>query len=85
MCLNSNGCHVYVMLAELGHSLFLLAPAVSIVVTKGNGTDTKNILKGTMRFGLILVSIFCLGGATTVAKAKLFCTRTRSTVSFYSM
>ena len=32
-------------------------PAVSnIVVTNGNGTGTKNVLKGTMRFGLSLLS-----------------------------
>ena len=30
-------------------------------------------------------SVFCLRGATTVAKVKLFSTWTRSTVSFYSM
>ena len=31
-------------------------PAVSNVVTNGNGTGTKNVLKGTVRFGLTLVS-----------------------------
>ena len=31
-------------------------PAVSSVVTNGNGTGTKNVLKGTVRFGLSLVS-----------------------------
>ena len=31
-------------------------PAVSNVVTNGNGTGTKNVLKGTIRFGLSLVS-----------------------------
>ena len=31
-------------------------PAVSNVVTNGNGTGTKNVLKGTVRFGLNLVS-----------------------------
>ena len=30
--------------------------AVSNVVTYGNGTGTKNVLKGTVRFGLSLVS-----------------------------
>ena len=30
--------------------------AVSNVVTNGNGTGTKNVLKETMRFGLSLVS-----------------------------
>ena len=31
-------------------------PAVSNLVTNGNGTGTNNILKGTVRFGLSLVS-----------------------------
>ena len=31
-------------------------PAVSNVVTNGNGTGTKNVLNGTLRFGLNLVS-----------------------------
>ena len=31
-------------------------PAVSNVVTNGNGTGTKNVLKGSVRFGLSLVS-----------------------------
>ena len=52
----SSTCHIYVMQAELGHSQFLYVPAVSNVVTNGNGTGTKNVLKGTVRFGLSLVS-----------------------------
>ena len=44
------------MWAELGHIHFLYMPAVSNVVTNGNGTGTKNVLKGTVRFGLSLVS-----------------------------
>ena len=43
------------MWAELGHSHFLYVPAVSNVAN-GNGTGTKNVLKGTVRFGLSLVS-----------------------------
>ena len=31
-------------------------PAVSNLVANGNGTGTKNVLKGTVRFGLSLVS-----------------------------
>ena len=31
-------------------------PAVSNLVTNGNGAGTKNVLKGTVRFGLGLVS-----------------------------
>ena len=49
-------CHIYVMWTELGHSHFLYMPAVSNVVTNGNGMDTKNVLKGTVRLGLCLVS-----------------------------
>ena len=71
------------MWAELGHSNFSYVPAVSNIVINGNGTGTKNVLKGTVRFGLSLVS--CLRGAITVANVKLFSTWTRSTVSFYSM
>ena len=55
VCHNSSACHVYVMWAELGHS-HLYVPSVSNVVTNGNGTGTKNVLKGAMRFGLTLVS-----------------------------
>ena len=44
------------MWAELGHSHYLYVPAVSNVVANGNGTGTKNVLKGTVRFGLGLVS-----------------------------
>ena len=44
------------MWAELGHSHFLYVPAVSNVVTNGNGTGTKNVLKGTVCLGLSLVS-----------------------------
>ena len=39
--------------AELGHSNFFYVPAVSNVVTTGNGMGTKN---GTVRLGLSLVS-----------------------------
>ena len=51
ICHNSSACHVHVMWAELGHIHFLYVPAVSNVVTNGNGTGTKNVLKGTMRLG----------------------------------
>ena len=44
------------MWAELGHSHFLYVPAVSNVVTNGNDMGTKNVSKGTVRFGLSLVS-----------------------------
>ena len=35
---------------------FFYVPAVSNLVTNGNGTGTKNVLKGTVRFGLSLAS-----------------------------
>ena len=38
-----SACHAYVMWAELGHGHFLYVPAVSNVVTTGNGTDSKNV------------------------------------------
>ena len=56
ICHNSSACHVYVMWAELGRSHFLYVPAVSNVVTNGNGMGTKNVLKRTVRLGLSLVS-----------------------------
>ena len=58
VCHNSGACHAYIMLRELGHSHFLYVQAVSNVVTNGNVTGTKNVLKGTVRFGLSLVSSF---------------------------
>ena len=56
ICHISSACHVYVMWAELGHSHFLCVPAVSNIVTNGIGMGTKNVLKGTVRLGLSLVS-----------------------------
>ena len=62
VCHNSSACHVYVMWTELGHSHFLYVPAVSNVVTNGNGAGTRNVLKGTVRLGLSLVSCFLSTG-----------------------
>ena len=70
------------MWAELGHSHFLYEPAVSNVVTNGNGMGTKNVLKGTVRLGLCLVSSLL---STALAKVSLFSTWIQSTVSFYYM
>ena len=39
------------MWAELGHSHLLYVPAVSNVVTTGNGTGTKNVLKRNSALG----------------------------------
>ena len=85
VCHNSSACHVYVMWAELGHSYFLYVPAVSNVVTNGNSTGTKIVLKGTVRFGLSLVSSLLSSRRYCCSEIKLFSTWTLSTVSFYSM
>ena len=82
---NSTTCYAYVMWAELGHCHFLYVPAVSNVVTTGNGTSTKNIFKWNHALGFefsIQSSVFV---ATTIAKVNLFSTWTWSTASFYSM
>ena len=70
------------MWAELGHCHFLYMPAVLNIVTTGNGTGTKNVLNGTVRLGLSLVSSLLSYGATTVAKVSLFSTWTRYTFKF---
>ena len=38
---NSSACYTYVMWAEIGHCHLLYVPAVSNVVSSGNGTGTK--------------------------------------------
>ena len=47
---------MYIMWAEIDYSHFLYMPAVSNIVTNGNGMGTKNVLKGTMHLSLCLVS-----------------------------
>ena len=85
VCHNSSACHAYVMWVELGHYHFLYVPSVLNIVTNGNCSGTKNVLKWN-RAGLSLVSIqSSVYGATTVAKVSLFSARTWSTVSFYCM
>ena len=78
-------CRAYVMWAELGHSHSLYVPAVSNIVTTGNGTGTKNVLKWNRALGFEFSIQSSVYGATTVAKVSLFSTWTRCTVSFYSM
>ena len=78
---NSSACYAY----ELGHCYFLYVPAVSNVVTTGNGTCTKNVLKWNCALGFEFSIQFSVFVAITIAKVNLFSTRTRSTVSFYSM
>ena len=84
-CNISSACHAYVMWVELGHCHFLCVPAVLNVVTNGNGTDTKNVLKWNRELGLEFSNQSSVYGATTVVKVSLFSTWTQSTVSFYSM
>ena len=85
VCHNSSACHAYVMWAELVHCHFLYVLAVLSVVTTGNGTDTKNVLKWNRALGFEFSVQSSVYGATTVAKVCLFSTWTRCTVSFYSM
>ena len=63
---------------------FLYVPAVLNVVTTGNGTGTKNVLKWNCALGFEFSIQSSVYGATTVAKVSLFSTWTQSTVSFYS-
>ena len=55
------------------------------IVTTGNGTGTKNVLKWNRALGFEFSIQSSVYGATTVAKISLFSTWTRSTVSFYSV
>ena len=82
---NSSVCHAYVMWAELGHCHFLYVPAFLNVVTTGNATGTKNVLKWNRVLGFEFSIQSSVHGATTVAKVSLFSTWARSTVSFYTM
>ena len=71
---NSSECYAYVMWAELGHCHILYVPAVSNVVTTGNSTGTKNVIKWNRALGFefgIQPSVFV---ATTVVKVNLFST-----------
>ena len=73
------------MWAQLVHSHFLYVLAVLNVVTTGNGTNTKNVLKWNRALGFEFSIQSSVYGATTLAKVSLFPTWTRCTVSFYSM
>ena len=63
----------------------LNVPAVLNVVTTGNGTGTKKVLKWNRALGFEFSIQSSVYGATTVAKVSLFSTWTWCTVSFYSM
>ena len=62
------------MWAELGHFYFLHVPAVLNVVTPGNGTGTKNVLKWHCALGFEVSIQSSVYGATTVAKVSLLST-----------
>ena len=74
VCHISSACHAYVRWAELGRCHFLCVPAVSNVVTNGNGTGTKNVLKWNRALGFEFSIQSSVYGATTVAKVSLFST-----------
>ena len=48
-------------------------PVVSNVVTNGNGTGTNNVLKGTVRFGLSLVS-------SLLSSRRYYCSESKTIV-----
>ena len=60
------------MWAELGHCHFLQVPAVLNVVTTGNGTGTKNVLKWNRALGFEFSIQSSVYGTTTVAKVSLY-------------
>ena len=64
---------------------FICASSFLNVVTNGNGTGTKNVLKWNRALGFEFSIQSAVYGATTVANVSLFSTWTRCTVSFYSM
>ena len=64
---------------------FFIRANVLNVVTTGNGTGTKNVLKWNRALEFEFSIQSSVYGATTVAKVSLFSTWTRCTVSFYSM
>ena len=63
---------------------FIRASSLNVVTT-GNGTGTKNVLKWNRALGFDFSIQSSVYGTTTVAKVSLFATWTRSTVSFYYM
>ena len=85
VCHISSACHAYVIWAKLGQRHFLYVPVVLNVVTIGNGTCIKNVLKWNRVLGFEFSIQSSVYGATTVAKVYLFSTWTRSTVSIHFM
>ena len=74
VCHISSACHAYVMWVELGHCQFLYVSAVLNVVTTGNDTGTKNVLKWNCALGFEFSIQSSVYGATTVEKLCLFST-----------
>ena len=70
------------MWAELGHCHVLYVPTVLNVVTTGNGTGTKNVLKWNHALGFEFSIQSFVYSATTVAKVSLFSNWTRCTFKF---
>ena len=66
------------MWAELGHSHFLYMPAVSNIVTNGNGTGTKKVLKRTVRFGFSLVS-------SLLSSRSYYCSESKTILYLYTV
>ena len=58
------------MWADLGYCHFLYVPAVLNVVTDGNGTATKNVLKLNRALGFEFSIQPSVYGTTTVAQSK---------------
>ena len=74
VCHISSACHAYVMWVELGHCQLLYVPAVLNIVTAGNGTGTKNVLKWNCALEFEFSIQSSVYGATTVEKLCLFST-----------
>ena len=74
VCHNSSACHAYIMWVELDHCHFLYVPAILNVVTTGNGTGTKTVLKWNRALGFEFSTQSAVYGATTVSKISLFST-----------
>ena len=64
---------------------FFIRASYFNIVTTGNGTGTKNVLKWNRALGFEFSIQSSVYGTTTVAKISLFSTWTRCTVSFYTM
>ena len=64
---------------------FFIRASSFYVVTTGNGSGTRNVLKWSRALGFEFSIQSYVYGTTTIAKVSLFSTWTRSTVSYYSM